>query len=662
MKKNNTKKNNVPQKEEAGKASDKTIWIFFLSIFCIIPLLFTKSAIDQVLMLRYLVLSLVLLFVYLYYFFISRQKIIELKRFRNESFILWFLFILASVLSLVNAINPVEGFFDIMRIIVIFALLFALVQLFLKYHELKYVLVSVTILGVIYLLVGYVQYFKYAFGNKDLSSLYQVTGIWTHKNFYSSMLFLMLPILFYCMIKKFEKKFLFAPLITLILILIFLLQTRSVWLSVLAFLLVMGLLLFLFRKSIFISETKKHLLKGLLIFSGTFILSLALAWAITSVSVHLSSNNNNSEISRYKESPATPPKEQNIENIEERAASMFNTEESNIQHRLVMWKMSLKMIQNHPLLGVGAGNWKIVVGDYLPEDYNLSYYNNIRRPHNDLLWIFSEKGAIGFLLYMVFFIFLLIYSFKLLKKEIAPFDKVLIIISLAAIAGYFADSCLSFPHERIEHQIFLMLYVSLIISSYIRHFPSRYQVDLKASRKKLLQLMIPVFLLVAVITGRIWLREEIGVNKAKEASFQNNWAKTIDEIEKASTSIDQLDPNNTPLRWYSGKAYMKLNDSSKALDELSRAYEQNPNSLLVLIDLGSVYLYLKDYNKAIELFKESLEIYPKYQNGLQSLGTAYYLSERYPEALDCFTSLAEIAPNPEIDRIIEEIKTSKLNK
>ncbi|MEZ5147879.1 MAG: O-antigen ligase family protein [Bacteroidales bacterium] len=55
--------------------------------------------------------------------------------------------------------------------------------------------------------------------------------------------------------------------------------------------------------------------------------------------------------------------------------------------------------QDHPVTGVGAGNWKIAVYPYYGR-FQPSVYRHWRNTHNDFLQISAEKGLGGFVLFV----------------------------------------------------------------------------------------------------------------------------------------------------------------------------------------------------------------------------------------------------------------------
>ena len=74
--------------------------------------------------------------------------------------------------------------------------------------------------------------------------------------------------------------------------------------------------------------------------------------------------------------------------------------------RFKLYKSTLQLFVDQPILGVGPGNWKIDVWKYG------LYINSLgrsfaQRPHNDFLWVLAEGGIFAGLSYMLLFLILL---------------------------------------------------------------------------------------------------------------------------------------------------------------------------------------------------------------------------------------------------------------
>nr|WP_275403493.1 O-antigen ligase family protein [Ramlibacter algicola] len=80
-----------------------------------------------------------------------------------------------------------------------------------------------------------------------------------------------------------------------------------------------------------------------------------------------------------------------IERALTRTASI-SPDDRSLGLRRVMWAATGRMIQDHPLTGVGAGAWEVHVPPYLPEGEQIEtdYY-----VHNEVLQLLSEDGLVG---------------------------------------------------------------------------------------------------------------------------------------------------------------------------------------------------------------------------------------------------------------------------
>ncbi len=72
--------------------------------------------------------------------------------------------------------------------------------------------------------------------------------------------------------------------------------------------------------------------------------------------------------------------------------------------RILIWQSTLTMIRDHPLTGVGAGNYALVYPRYRKlEEWGLSQRQIVGEAHNDYLQVAAEAGLIG----LAAFLFLL---------------------------------------------------------------------------------------------------------------------------------------------------------------------------------------------------------------------------------------------------------------
>tara|TARA_B100001248_G_scaffold3325_1_gene2609 strand:+ start:2946 stop:4208 length:1263 start_codon:yes stop_codon:yes gene_type:complete len=133
----------------------------------------------------------------------------------------------------------------------------------------------------------------------------------------------------------------------------------------------------------------------------------------------------------------------------------INTEDQSIGERLRFYNVSLKIISQRPLNGIGVGNWKFESIKY--DVGNLEEYRVPYHAHNDFLQIASETGLLGLLAYLAIFI----YPLKgLLRYLYNSKEKLLGICLIGAMGVYFIDSMLNFPIARpISHLYFIFILI-----------------------------------------------------------------------------------------------------------------------------------------------------------------------------------------------------------
>ncbi|MEW5948869.1 MAG: O-antigen ligase family protein [Thermodesulfobacteriota bacterium] len=111
------------------------------------------------------------------------------------------------------------------------------------------------------------------------------------------------------------------------------------------------------------------------------------------------------------------------------------TKDASYSWRMDTYRQALEMVRDHPLLGVGTGNYLAEYHNYLGTTPRLSRYF-MGWLHNSYLQIWAENGTIGFL---IFLFFMLAIFFGLLHAYLKAADmemKALALGLLTAFTGY----------------------------------------------------------------------------------------------------------------------------------------------------------------------------------------------------------------------------------
>jgi len=636
------KKNQIRKAQKVAKKNPKRkslpfdLYFLLLSTIIIIPLIFSLKTLDPDLGPRMLALGIVIFIISMFYFVRLQQHRPNFGFVNLLIFPVSLLYFLVSIFSMTQAINSTEGLFDIVKTFLTFGLLVYSTQLFITNKNYFIILAKMVIVSsVVATSIGIYQYFVNIPGNTGpelLKILYNVKGLMAHKNQFVISMFLMLPFTIYG-ISKFSKFwFTLSILQTLMILLnIVILQTRSVWVAtvVSVFIFIALWLIFTLKNrgvSKFIS-----LKQGL--FLGVIIMIVVSGSAIV-----------------FKKTGTVPL-------LKHKVSSLFDSKSHDNQGRLKMWESTWEMVQDNMFFGVGAGNWKISVLPYYNANFGANY-QNWRRPHNDFLWVLSEKGILGFILYLMIFVIIAYYGIKVVLRESDKDVFILAALIISGIGGYFVIAMFTFPLERINHQIYLTIMISVIISIYCKG--SNIFANSNKLYKGLLGGMI-VLSIGSVYYSGIMIKSEINGQKLVAAKKSGEWKKVIKYADKAISPIITIDSYSMPIHLHRGVANVKLNHREEAFEDFKIALNNFPTQIAVLNNLAIVSAEMNNLDNAIMYFKQALEIFPNYEISSFNLVKAYYKNKEYEEGYIALLNCSADITKPDYSRIKIDLE-KKLNK
>ena len=620
-------------RETKKKSTLFEMYFLIFSTIIILPSIYSSKVLDPTLPTRLLALGIIVLVLFLINILRRNRVKKNLFSFTNKSiFIVYLAFVIWTFVSLLPAINPSEGLFDIAKTTLTLLLLIYIVKVLLTYENTIIVLTkSVILSSIISTTIGFYQYTLNIPGKSGYElfmALYEIKGLMAQKNQFSISLFLMLPFTAYgiFILKKYWKALSIYGTLA-IFITITIIQTRSVWIATAAFLIFSIIMIgaVLIRKN---GITKSKLIKASVISFSTLCSVLSISFVV------------------LKQTGA-------LETMEYRISSMFDMKSHDNQGRLHIWESTYNLSKDNIIMGVGAGNWKINIPPYFPYNTDIKW-QNWRRPHNDFLWVLSEKGIIGLMLYSLIFLLVIYYSIVILTNE-KDFHK-LILTSLitSGIIGYSIIAQLTFPIERINHQVYLMIFMAIIIS---------FHYILKKKKKYLypnIFLKIHPYLIIIITStlfySSIYLNSELNMNKLFIYGNAGKWKEVITHTEKAFSKFTTIDAFSHPIYLYSGEAYIKLNKPKKAKIDLIKALQYSPTNIPTLNDLGIVSSQLNDSAKAIHYLNTAIEIYPKYEVSLFNKAEVYLRFKDYENAYIALLQCNTKTPNVSYDKYMHFIK------
>lgn len=140
-----------------------------------------------------------------------------------------------------------------------------------------------------------------------------------------------------------------------------------------------------------------------------------------------------------------------------------NLDRSTIKERLELWESGIEMANDHPMLGIGPGNYANLISIYRLGKDNLV-------AHNSLLSLAAETGFFSVAAYLLVYIFAFIRAEKIIRTNTRSEAMTLIAIQGALIAQFTAGMFVT-RHDQALQYILLGIIVSL--STYFRYPESK---------------------------------------------------------------------------------------------------------------------------------------------------------------------------------------------
>ncbi|MDR4989383.1 MAG: O-antigen ligase family protein [Bacteroidales bacterium] len=418
---------------------------------------------------------------------LRREPGVLLKFFKAPAAMAYAGFLLVVLASFTHAINLQESLLQFFKLFSVFAAVFILAVLLMRDIRLvKMILVVMTAL----LIFDSVSVFYYInkFIQGDVERISDIKTVYSNKNILASSLYVKLP--FALSMLMFDRGRLrqlgwvalfFGMLAT------FFMATRAFYLG----LIVLSL--------VFLTYTAVHFMRKrerrYAYLAGAYVAALALSLLVFSVvqqNFYPGVRDARSPVPRpgFSELTIATPRlsaplvfispevgsstgggtrgaaggQRHTQSVGEQLASITR-EDGSMRNRINAWTWSLDLIRRYPLLGVGAGNWKVNILEY--ENQENPGFIYLYKAHNDFLETTAETGIPGGLLFISIFL-LTGWSFIRHYRKKADDPGVLyraLFLSASGLAFYAVDAFFNFPADRPEILLLWSLYLSMGIAA-----------------------------------------------------------------------------------------------------------------------------------------------------------------------------------------------------
>ena len=128
---------------------------------------------------------------------------------------------------------------------------------------------------------------------------------------------------------------------------------------------------------------------------------------------------------------------------------LFGSDFGSAAIRIPFMKLALRIIKEHPLLGIGANNYGLVFTQYITPDLGLNFLYSV---HNKFLLIWAENGIGGLISFIFFLAITIVRGFQVWKTN----DRYLATVSLGLVAcviGQIPHMFVDVFHSRTQVQL-----------------------------------------------------------------------------------------------------------------------------------------------------------------------------------------------------------------
>ena len=528
-----------------------------------------------------------------------------------------------SVLSLTKAANPLEGIFSLSQETIYIFLFFIVVNYVRTREKIEILLQWAIPTAVIVSLIGIYQ----IFGGRiptymDIGSPGSTFG---NKNTAAQYITLMLPFpyLFLIATTDRQKERLFAICAAVLTTYLLYTGTRAAWAGcIVAFLAI--LILLRLKKPFLEVEIRK--LKGQ-IWNKRITLGCILIFvvAMNLIPSYVVPNWNvagfSSPVSRF-------------------GTALELDQDTSFLNRLALSANTLEIFKDHPLLGVGKGNWKITYPLYATrgiKDIGFAAELQPREAHNDYVQLLSETGLFGFLLFLWMLVLIGSRVWNSIPGKGDSRSLLLILTLLFSVVALLMDAWLDFPFELPVSTGFFWLFAGLLWVSCEKNSPSdtassSADSGLTPRRGTLAVGLICVLSILFTAMHVSFLRAEFYGSRGTLWFYESRegpWQPAEKDLKTAA----YLNPTTHRYLYTLGLLYIWLGKYEEAIEANLRALKRHPFYINGYTNLGVAYASAGKITEAEQAWKRALEIWPDHNDARNNLATVYALQGKRAKAI-----------------------------
>ena len=492
------------------------------------------------------------------------------KIFHNSYFILFVVFLGWISLSYVYAINSTETLVCLARVFVSFFAIISVTVLFQKNPKAIHFIIGAIIVSLLYESLWVLFNFYQRAGEIKLDGLIlSLYGNHGNKNIIAASIAIKIP---FCLFFIYSKRnllyrFFFALILILALAAIFILNTRSTYISII-------LVSLLFLILIIHDFVKTKNIKSFSISFLIIIISFSLALLLSNAAINYSASVIDNEQQGYGK-------------FVDRVATIQLSNDAS-SGRIKIWKQAFDYFQKHTIIGCGFGNWKLASIPY--DKIDLDTFTMTYHTHNDFIEVATEVGVVGVVLYISLFVVLILFVYNIIRSNQPREHKIITLFTFLSLLAYLVDASLNFPAERTIIQTLLVFVISIIL---FFHFEGVDNADIKSTYFNLswarVSLLIAAILLSAATYITYSTYKSLVGQRIVFSEFSSDPKIPLEDVKDLFPEIPNLSYAAFPLKQALARYYIREKDYNKAIELINESDKDNP--YLFYGDFLKTYIY-----------------------------------------------------------------------
>ncbi|MEM6272091.1 MAG: O-antigen ligase family protein [Bacteroidota bacterium] len=331
---------------------------------------------------------------------------------------------------------------------------------------------------------------------------------------------------------------------------------------------------------------------------------------------------------------------------------VMGPEMNSLEYRFIVWNRTADMVADHPLLGVGVGNWKVRIPQYGIKgfdefgNYGLDY---AIRPHNEFLGTAAEMGLPGLVCWGGMLFAGWFWGIRRLVGGGGAEERIQGLLILLAFVGLTVVATFSFPRERTYQAMLSSLYLALAVGlpgndAAVFHWHRSWKWGIGAV------IAVALGITLVRIAGDIEMRALIEVKAGKK------WSEVVKSAPTAGNWMINLEPvSAAPAAWYEGLGHLSLGQTAEGLAAMQRAQTIAPFHLAVRTNLAAAYEMNGQHVEAARTYHALLEVFPDFEESWLNLAVVYLNLGNANAVRYCLDRVGSFTTDPRFSAIKSEL-------